>query len=219
MAPRKNPAAKLYYKGKALNKFYKDAVIKTAQAKRVDISTPEKLKTFYDSNKEKFALLFDIGLETQLSGTTKIFNEWSLAEDNKHPFFMEKDGKKEKTSANRVRFELAKLEHELNVLLGSTGVEYSYKIGMNGDIVASFPDENEIEAIAEEPVDFINDYLSNYGIKIYTSDETKRKKFTKNEPRRKQYSERIEQRLKIFRKEYNKEKRKGKKGKTKRKKR
>jgi hypothetical protein len=209
----------LYFKRKRLNNFFKGAVIKTAEIKKVDISTPAKLKKFYNENKESFAPLFEMGLETQLTSTTTIFNQFDVAANNEHEFYLDELGEKHLITEKEAKFRIAQIEQQLNVLLGSTGVEYSYKIGMDGIITISLPTEDEIELLVDEPVEYVNDYLSGFGIKIYTSDESKRKKFIKNEPKRRKYSDRVVQRFKQFRKEYNKEKAKSTKGKTKRKKR
>jgi hypothetical protein len=216
---KKNPSTDLFYKGKRINKFFKEAVVKTAQIKKEDISTPAKLKKFYSSNKEKFAILFEIGLETSLASTTTVFKQFDKANDNGHNFYISEFTDKKSISANRAKFELAKLEQQLNVMFGSTGVEYSYKMGLDGSITIDLPEEEELELLQEEPVEFVNDYLSNFGIKIYTSDESKRKKFIANEPRRKSYTDRVVSRFKEYRKIYNKERKKTAKGKAKRKKR
>lgn len=218
MKQRKKPV-ELYYKGKRLNKFFKEAVIKTAEIKKQDISTPAKLKEFYKSNKDKFAILFEIGLESMLTSSTTVFKQFDKAKDNEHQFFINEFDDKKSITANRAKFELAKLEQELNVMFGSTGVEYSYKIGLDGTITIDLPNEEELELLQGEPTEFVNDYLSQFGIKIYTSDESKRKKFIANEPRRKSYSDRVVSRFKQFRKEYNKERKKSAKNKAKRKKR
>lgn len=226
--PKKKPVKKkaskkkppeLYYKGKRLNNSFKEAVKKVGSLKKVDISTPAKLKHFYEQNKETFSTLFEIGLETPLAGSSKVFNQFDKAEDNEHEFYKEEFGELKPISAKNAKFELAKLEQHLNVIFGSTGVEYSYKKKLDNSVIISIPDEEELEALESEPVEFINDYLSNFGIKIYTSDESKKKKFLSNEPKRKSYSERVNTRFKQYRKEYNKSKRKATKGKTKRKKR
>lgn len=209
----------LYYKGKRLNKFFKEAVIKTAEIKKENVSTPAKLKSFYQSNKDKFAILFEIGLETSLTGTTSVFKQFDKAATNEHHFFVNESGENKSITSNRAKFELAKLEQQLNVMFGSTGVEYSYKMGLDGSITIELPDEEELELLQEEPIEFVNDYLSQFGIKIYTSDESKRKKFISNEPKRKSYTDRVVSRFKEFRKEFNKERKKSAKGKAKRKKR
>lgn len=214
---KKKPVKKeLYYKGKRLNKFFKQAVEQVANIRKEDISTPTKLKKFYDSNKPKFEKLFEIGLETQLKGSTTIFNQFDLAEKNGHSFFIEQNEKVIPITAKNAKFELAKLEQFLNVIFGSTGVEYSYKKKLDNSTIISLPSESDLEDIQDEPVEFINDFLSDYGIKIYTSEPTKKKKFKRNEPKRKSYSTKVTERFKKFRREYNKEK---KSSKTKNKKR
>lgn len=215
----KPKSTELYYKGKRLNKFFKGAIEKVAQIKKQDISTPKKLKDFYNSNKETFSVLFEIGIETQLQGSTTVFNQFDTAKDNEHEFFVEKDGKQISVSANEAKFQLAKTEQQLNVLLGSTGVEFSYKKKLDNTVYINLPSEEEIEELIDMPVEFINDYLSDYGIKIYASDESKKKRFNENEPKRKSYSGKVTARFKQFRKEYNREKREAAKSKTKRKKR
>jgi chemotaxis receptor (MCP) glutamine deamidase CheD len=209
----------LYFKGKRLNKFFKGAVEQTARIKNVDISTPAKLKKFYESNKDAFGNLFDIGLETQLKGSSTVFNQFDVAKAHEHEFMLEQHDKTVPITAERAKFELAKLEQQLNVMFDSTGVEYSYKMKLDGSVIVSVPSEQDLEDIQDEPVEFINDFLSDYGIKIYTSDPSKRKKFIENEPKRKTYSDRVKNRFKQFRKEYNKTRKKTTKSKTKRKKR
>lgn len=216
MAKKKPVKKELYYKGKRLNKFFKQAVEQVANIRKEDISTPTKLKKFYDSNKPKFEKLFEIGLETQLKGSITIFNQFDLAEKNDHSFFIEQNEKVIPITAKNAKFELAKLEQFLNVTFGSTGVEYSYKKKLDNSIIISLPSESDLEDIQNEPVEFINDFLSDYGIKIYTSDPTKKKKFKQNESKRKSYSTKVTERFKKFRREYNKEK---KSSKTKNKKR
>jgi hypothetical protein len=209
----------LYYKGKKLNKEFTGVVEKVAQIKKENVSTPAKLKRFYEENKDTFGILFDVGLETGLAGSSKVFNQFETAESNNHNFFIKESGETKEISANRAKFELAKLEQHLNTIFGSTGVEFSYKVKLDKSITIEIPDEEELEALQDEPVEFINDYLSNYGVKMYTSDESKKKKYLDNEPKRKSYSDRVTKRFKEFRKEYNAEKRRSAKSKTKRKKR
>lgn len=194
----------LYYKGKKLNKFFKEAVEQTARIKKVKVNTPTRLKTFYESNKDKFGKLFEMGLETSLNSSTKVFDQFDKAEANKHEFFIEKSGKVKPTTAKDAKFELAKLEQQLNVLFGSTGVEYSYKKKLDNTTIISLPDEEELEELQGETTEDISDYLSEYGIKIYTSDKAQ-KKYKENETRRKSYTERTTNRFKEFRKERNKE--------------
>lgn len=219
----------LYYKGKKLNKFFVEAVKEVGRIKKAKINTPLQIKKFYELNKDKFSKLFDIGLETQYKGTSTVFGQFDKAENNNHEFFIEQSGKQKQTTAKNAKFQLAKLEQHLNTVFGSTGVEYSYKKKFDNSTIITIPDEEELEALEDEPTEVINDYLSEYGIKIYTSDGRKKRKYAKNKPRRKQYSERIETRLKQFRKDVRKEKaesnrksnrrKKSSKTKTKRKKR
>lgn len=206
MAKKKQPA-NLYYKGKRLNKSFQEAVIHVAKIGKHNVSTPAKLKKFYEGHKDKFAKLFEIGLETQLKGSTTIFNQFDKAEENEHDFFIETPKGVKPITAKNAKFELSKLEQKLNVMFESTGVEYSYKKKLDNSVIIAMPSESDLEDIQDEPVEFINDFLSDYGIKIYTSDPGKRKKYKENEPKRKSYSETVTKRFKKFRKEHNKEKR------------
>jgi len=201
----------LYYKGKIITKGFKDTVKETARIKKIDVSTPEKLKDFYNTNKSKFASLFEIGIDTSPSSTTKVFKEFQQAEDSKKEFYFDEFGEKIPISAKQAKFELAKLEHQLNIMFEATGVEFSYRIKLDNTITIILPTEEELEMLQSEPVELINDYLSAFGIKIYLSDPSQRKKTISDETRNKrnkQYSDRINKRFKQYRKEYNIERKK-----------
>lgn len=211
MAKKKSKSHELYYKGKRLSKGFKETVKETARIKKVDVSTPAKLHEFYTKNKTNFASLFEIGLDTSPASTTKVFKEFEQAQSSKKDFYFDEFGEKIKISAANAKFELAKLEHQLNIMFDATGVEFSYKVKLDNTITISLPTEEELEMLQAEPVELINDYLSAFGIKIYLSDPNQRKKSVTDETRNKRnkkYSDRINQRFKQYRKEYNAERKK-----------
>lgn len=202
---KKSTSNRLYYKGKPLNKNFKEVVKKTASVKKQDVSTPEKLKEFYDSNKEQFGKLFEIGLETSEAASSKIYNDFNTAiENDKEFFFTDESGKAKSITGLNAKFEIARMEHTLRVMFDAVYVEFSYNLKLDGSITLNFPTDEELEEIQNEPTEFVNDYLAGYGIRIIVSDP-EGKKFKENESKRKRYSDKVEQRFKQFRREYNKE--------------
>lgn len=211
MARKKSKSNELYYKGKRLSKGFKETIKETARIKKIDVSTPEKLHKFYNDNKANFSTLFEIGLDTSPANTNKVFKEFEQAQNADKDFYFDEFGEKIKISAANAKFELAKLEHQLNIMFEATGVEFSYRVKLDNTITISTPTEEELEMLQNEPVELINDYLGAFGIKIYISDPSQRKKTVTDETRNKRnktYSDRVNKRFKQYRKEFNAERKK-----------
>lgn len=205
ITPPVKKSYKLYFKGKPITDRFKETVIKIASVKKVLVNTPKRLHDFYEKNKPGFTILFNMGLETIPTSTNKVFSDFDKAEQNGNDFFIEKGGVIKPVTEVQAKFELAKLEQELNVRFDSTGMEYSYKIKLDNTITIVIPTNKELNELEGEDIEVVIDYLAEFGINIYVSNKKRNKNYKDNEPYRNKYNARISDRLKKYRKQHREE--------------
>lgn len=196
---KKSKSSALYSKGKKLTKFKEEFVKRVAASTNKDVSTPAKLKKFYESKKELFENHFESGLTSIPKSSTQVFTAIDKADQYGKKFFIERDGKKKEVSANELKYELSKIELQLNSMFESTGAEFSYKLDFENNITMSLPDIIDEDEYTDESLEVITDHFSeDYGINLYISEPKNKHERERHEQYKEEYTNKIKSRIKQY---------------------
>jgi hypothetical protein len=173
-----------------LTDFKKDVVERAAISSGRKIKNIKELNSFYINNKTTFDDYFSGKLNTIPKSASVILKQIDIANNSGYSFYIEKDGKLNEVTSNRLKYEIALTELWLNRTFEATGSEFSYTIKNDGTIIFRLPEREQEPDYIEEDTEIIVDYLSSdFGINVYISEPNNKKEAAKNKLYQDDYKE------------------------------
>lgn len=163
----------MYLEGVKLNPKETDFVKRVAEIKGVNVSTPYKLRAFFNKYKEVFKIEFTSGVTSLKKTIPNIIKDIEKADKYKKKFIVRHDGKNPKeVSKEKFIWHLVTTENYINNALGTSFMQLPYTLSFQNEFEVNLPSHKAIkeleESYGEDEYDLLTDeLLEDYDMVVY----------------------------------------------------